>query len=332
MSKKELSRRDFIKGAGAAAGIAALGMLAGCGSKDPQPTQEAKGLYTPGEYKATAKGAVGTVMVTMTFSADAITDVVLNLDAETESIGQAAGEELKKALMDAQGAEITAVSGATLTSKAVMEAANKCIQQAKGEIPVEVIGAENNESGAANWLGAEPEVADIAETWDTDILIVGAGNGGLCAGAYAAKQGLKFRIIEKNTTTARVRGWYGVCDSEDALAAGEKPMDRAAMRTELKRFSSGKTNLKLWDTWFNESAAMHKFIKDCYAQYLPDAKVNVTVGSEARWPDEDPSHFFFPVEEHFWGFGEVDRNTIFRRIIEEEAGVAIDFSTALVKL
>ena len=38
MSKKDLSRRDFLKGAAGAAGVAAIGMLAGCGSKDPDPT------------------------------------------------------------------------------------------------------------------------------------------------------------------------------------------------------------------------------------------------------------------------------------------------------
>ena len=77
---------------------------------------------------------------------------------------------------------------------------------------------------------------------------------------------------------------------------------------------------------------MHKFVKDCYAQYLPDAKVTVTVGDEAHWPDEDTGRYFFPVEEHFWGFGEMGRNDIFRKIIEEEAGVPIDFNTTLVKL
>ena len=333
MSKKEISRRDFIKGAAGAAGVAALGMLAGCAKTPeatPPPEQKPQGLYTPGEYKATAKGAVSTILVTMTFSADAITDVVLDVSGETENYGQAAAEELRAALMEKQGAEIDAVSGATLTSKAVMEAANKCIQQAKGEIPVEVIDNSSAESGPANWLGTEPEVAKVDETWDTDFLIVGAGNGGLCAGAYAAKKGVKFRIIEKGTAPARVRGWYGVCDSEDAIAAGAPRMDRAAMRRSLKLQSTGKTNLKLWDTWFNESAAMHKFIKDCYGQYLPDAKVNVTVGDEATWPETEG--LYFPVEEHFWGFGEVDRNTIFQRIITEEAGVPIDFNTTLVKL
>ena len=38
-----------------------------------------------------------------------------------------------------------------------------------------------------DWLGASPEIGDITETKDTDLLIVGAGNGGMIAGAYASR-------------------------------------------------------------------------------------------------------------------------------------------------
>ena len=33
--------------------------------------------------------------------------------------------------------------------------------------------------GVADWLGEAPEITDIAETKECDLLIVGAGNGGL---------------------------------------------------------------------------------------------------------------------------------------------------------
>ena len=323
---KNLSRRDFLKGSVAgAAGLA----LASLGFHD---SARAAGLYTPGTYSATATG-IGTVIVTMTFSEDAITDVVLDVSAETASIGQAAAEELRNALMQNQSAEIDGVSGASLTSNAVMEAAAKCIAQAKGEIPVEVIGAaEDEEAAPADWLGTAPEVAeaDIAETIETDFLVVGAGNGGLCAGAYATSKGYKALVIEKGTTHARVRGWYGACDSEDMLAAGEAPMDRAAMRRELKKFSSGKTNLKTFSTWFNESAAMHNFVKACYAKYFPDMQVSVTAGDESHWPQPETTGYFFPAEEHFWGFG-ADRNDMFQQVIED-GGNQVLFSTPMVKL
>ena len=304
---KQLSRRDFLKGALAGSAAVALSSVTGMTAF----ADEAKGIYTPGTYSATATG-IGTVMVTMTFSADAITDVVLDVTGETASIGQAAAEDLRNALMQNQSAEIDAVSGATMTSNAVMEAANKCIQQAKGEIPVEVITHAEADAAPADWLGEAPEIAegDITETRDTDFLVVGAGNGGLCAGAYASSKGYKTLVIEKGTTHARIRGWYGACDSEDMLAAGEAPMDRAAMRRELKKFSSGKTNLKTFSTWFNESADMHKFIKECYAKYDPEAKLDVTFGDESS---------------------SIDRLDMFMKVIED-AGNEILFSTPMVKL
>lgn len=319
----ELSRRSFLKGMAGVAGAVAAGSM-GLG-----PALAEAGIYTPGTYSATEKG-INTVMVTMTFSADAITDVVLDVSGETPGYGLDAAEELKTRLMQAQSAEIDAVTGSTVTSNAVMKAAAKCIAQAKGEIPVEVIETAQDSSAPADWLGTAPEIAEdqIAETISTDILIVGAGNGGMCAAAYAAKQGLSFRVIEKGTTTARRRGWYGAIDSEDAAALGEPPVDRAALRNELKRYASGKCNLRAFNTWINESAAMHKFIKDCYAEYDPQATVTVTAGQEAVWPEAQG--FFFPVCEHYWG-GSMDRQEMFQKIVND-AGVQIDFQTELVKL
>ena len=359
---KTLSRRDFLKGAAAGvAGIAAMSVLGACSNADAttaaaaegattasgEPTTAGQtaaettaaktGAYIPGTYSATAQG-IGTVLVTMTFDEEKITDVVLDVSGETAGAGygQAAAEPLREALMAAQSAEIDGVAGASITSSAVKEAAAKCIAQAKGEIPVETPpAAGESETAAAGWLGEAPEIAEseITETWDTDILIVGAGNGGLCAAAYAAKKGLNFRVIEKGTDPARVRGWYGAIDSEDAAAANEPPVDRAALRNELKRYASGKCNLRVWNTWINESSAMHKFIKDCFAQYLPDATVEVTAGEEAVWPEAQG--FYFPVCEHYWSLPDgarVDRQDVFRQIVEQEAGVPIDFQTSLVKL
>lgn len=326
---KQISRRDFLKGALAGSAAAALGSVTGISA-----FAEGKGIYTPGTYSATATG-INTVMVTMTFSEDAITDVVLDVSGETESIGQAAAADLKAALMEKQSAEIDAVSGASLTSNAVMEAANKCIQQAKGEIPVEVIGTAAAEAGPADWLGEAPEIAesDISETWDTDFLIVGGGNGGLAAGAYAATQGYNFRVIEKSTTWARVRGWYGAIDTPEILEV-EPPCDRAAFLREMKKFSSGKANLKLFNTFLDESAAMHAFVKGCFNEFMPDAECLLTVGDEARWPAEDPFNFYIPVEEHFWTTpqGRPDRNELFTKVMKERGGVDVDYNTAMVKL
>ncbi len=90
------------------------------------------GTYTPGTYTGEAQGFGGIVSVTITVDNDKITDVTIVGDEETPNIGGAALETLKAQLLEKQSAELDAVSGATLTSKGVMEAAQAAIDAAKG--------------------------------------------------------------------------------------------------------------------------------------------------------------------------------------------------------
>ena len=92
---KSLSRRAFLR-TSIASGASLAAAAAGAAPA---------GIYRPGTYSAKTSG-IGEVTVTMTFDADRIIDVVLDVSHETPGIGQAAA---------------------------------KCIAQAKGEIPVEVI-------------------------------------------------------------------------------------------------------------------------------------------------------------------------------------------------
>ena len=230
---KNISRRDFIKGALAGGVTLAAGSALGVSA-----LAEEKGIYTPGTYTATGQGINGAVTVTMTFDTDKITDVVLDVSAETPSIGQAAAEELKAMILEAQSGDIDGVSGATMTSQGVMTAAKNCIAQAKGEATMEVI--QLDQGNEEDWLGTEPDIDDasVAETWETDILIVGAGNGGMCAAAYAAANGLNFRVIEQNPVVQDTRHWYGAIDSSAAKEAGVT-VNRKKLLSEISRYASG---------------------------------------------------------------------------------------------
>ena len=204
----KISRKGFIKIAAAAAmsGVTA-GALAACNAASGSAsasTSGAAGQYIPGTYEGTAEGISSTVKVTMTFSDSAVTDVVVDTSGETASYGAAAAEELKAA----GSAEIDGVSGSTITSDAVMKAAKSCYAQAKGEAVVSSVQLPTGDEN--DWLGKEPDIdeAAITETVDTDILIVGAGNGGMFAAAYAAANGLNFRVIEQNANVQDTRHWY----------------------------------------------------------------------------------------------------------------------------
>ena len=90
-----------------------------------------KGTYTPGTYTGEAQGFGGTVSVTITVDANKITDVTVKGDKETKTVGGAHLDELKDEILKAQSADIDTVSGATLTSNGVKEAAEKAIEAAK---------------------------------------------------------------------------------------------------------------------------------------------------------------------------------------------------------
>ena len=338
----KISRKGFLKIAAAAAmsGVTA-GALAACNtasSSSAAPAASgAAGTYIPGTYEGTAEGISSTVKVTMTFSDSAVTDVVVDTSGETASFGAAAADELREQLLAAGSAEIDGVSGSTITSDAVMKAAKSCYAQAKGEAVVSSVQLPTGDEN--DWLGTEPDIdeAAITETVDTDILIVGAGNGGMFAAAYAAANGLNFRVIEQNANVQDTRHWYGAVDSAAAKEAGEPATDKAKLLSEISRYASGKCDQLVVKTWINESAAMHDFMRsileDKYGWVC-----DFTSGSEAAWPAENAEHntdYLFPVQEHNYMASEsasgLARNELLLQYIQE-LGYDVDFKTSLAKL
>ena len=337
----KISRKGFIKIAAAAAmsGVTA-GALAACNAASGSAsasTSGAAGQYIPGTYEGTAEGISSTVKVTMTFSDSAVTDVVVDTSGETASFGAAAADELREQLLAAGSAEIDGVSGSTITSDAVMKAAKSCYAQAKGETVVSSVQLPTGDE--SDWLGKEPDIdeAAITETVDTDILIVGAGNGGMFAAAYAAANGLNFRVIEQNANVQDTRHWYGAVDSAAAKEAGEPATDKAKLLSEISRYASGKCDQRVVKTWINESAAMHDFMRsileDKYGWVC-----DFTSGSEAAWPAENAEHntdYLYPVQEHNYMASEsasgLPRNELLLQYIQE-LGYDVDFKTSLAKL
>ena len=337
----KISRKGFIKIAAAAAmsGVTA-GALAACNAASGSAsasTSGAAGQYIPGTYEGTAEGISSTVKVTMTFSDSAVTDVVVDTSGETASFGAAAADELREQLLAAGSAEIDGVSGSTITSDAVMKAAKSCYAQAKGEAVVSSVQLPTGDE--SDWLGKEPDIDEtaITETVDTDILIVGAGNGGMFAAAYAAANGLNFRVIEQNANVQDTRHWYGAVDSAAAKEAGEPATDKAKLLSEISRYASGKCDQRVVKTWISESAAMHDFMRsileDKYGWVC-----DFTSGSEAAWPAENAEHntdYLYPVQEHNYMASEsasgTPRNELLLQYIQE-LGYDVDFKTSLAKL
>ncbi len=157
------------------------------------------------------------------------------------------------------------------------------------------------------------------------------------AAAYAAANGLNFRVIEQNSAVQDTRHWYGAIDSAAAKEAGVPATDKAKLLSEISRYASGKCDQRVVKTWINESAAMHDFMRSI----LEDKygwTCDFTSGAEAAWPAENAEHntdYLYPVQEHNYRQSEsesgLQRNEALQQYIEE-LGYSIDFKTSLAKL
>ena len=260
---KEISRRSFLKGAAATAMSAAFLGVTGIQS----PKARAAASYTPGTYTATATG-MGKVTMTATFSEDAITDIVLDVSQETEGIGKAAGDTLVSQLMAAQSAEIDGVSGASLTSQAARECLNNCIAQASGidvSAVVETAPVEHDVWYDAEYFAKPDPITNIAETVETDVVVIGAGNGGLVAAASAADLGANVTVVEKNATWITWAGEMGAYNSKlmnEEYGIHYTDEELMEISNELCRYASYECDQRLINLWlFNSGRTMDWFVE-----------------------------------------------------------------------
>lgn len=203
--------------------------------------------------------------------------------------------------------------------------------------------AELASSGESDWLGSAPEIAEeeIAQTVETDLLIVGAGNAGMVAAATASDKGLDFVLCEKAEDVQQTRHWVGAVNTAWHKEANIK-IDQGKLLNELTRYASGKCRQDVWNTWIRESADTVDFVDGI----MKDAGMNIYLDTEGYDHETGGTDYFTPMIQHMWFdpkdaaevppclAGEVTqkpRNVVLREFIEGK-GNEIRFSHKLVKL
>ncbi len=151
------------------------------------------GGYTPGTYTASAAGMESDVTVTVTVDESSITDVTVDVSGETDGIGAAIGDEVIAQILEAQSADISGVSGATVSSTAVTAALTDALAQAQ--------------AGTAASDGSVSEAVENADETASDIpagygIAVREGSGETYTLPAAAETAAQTDEVEETETEA----------------------------------------------------------------------------------------------------------------------------------
>ena len=172
-----MSRRTLVLGAGAAAaaGILALDAAPAVAQGAEVPQTTATGSFV---------GKKGNVDVRIVMEGDRLADIIVS-SHETPGLGTAALEQLRDLILAGQTLNVDSMSGATLSSFALVNAVGEALDGAG--------------FSAAEWEGrAKAERVRTQELpAEVDVLVVGSGAAGMCAAIEAAEAGATVAVFEK---------------------------------------------------------------------------------------------------------------------------------------
>ena len=196
------------------------------------------GTYTGvGDSEIGGKGAIE-VSVTVDENG-VVTDIQVTKNGDTAGISDAAVETMPGRIMAAQSANVDGVSGATMTSEAI-----------KMAVLDAVTAAGLDTVKWSTYAATEAAKADDA-TYDTDIVIVGAGGAGMTAALTAAEKGADVIILESQAAvggnSVRATGGMNAADTpaQDENEFGESAGVEKTLKTARTTYADNVTITKL---------------------------------------------------------------------------------------
>jgi fumarate reductase flavoprotein subunit len=138
-----------------------------------------------GVYEGAANGRSGPVTTQITIKDGKIADVKVIKDGESAMISDAAKARIPQAIVDTQSLRVDGVSGATLTSQAIMAGAAEAVKKAGGS-PRDFYKAP-----------VKKQPSNAAKTYDTTVVVIGSGASGMAAAVRSQLLGNKTILIEK---------------------------------------------------------------------------------------------------------------------------------------
>ncbi len=154
----------------------------------------------PGVYRETVKGMHDGLVVEVTLSEKKIEKIVVVENHDTPGISAGAIESVPEAIVAQQSLSVDIVSGATMTSRGILEAVAQAITAAGGKVEefkkTKAANTEVSTTSGATEAAAEKR---LPAAWDKeyDVVVVGGGFAGLAAAHSAATHGAKTVLVEK---------------------------------------------------------------------------------------------------------------------------------------
>ena len=217
----------------------------GCGAKSASTSSDAG---VSGDFTATAKGFGGDVSVTLTLTDGAITGCTAEGKDETEGVGSQAIAKMPGAIAESGSIAVDGVSGATITSTAIKEAAAAALTAA-GLNPDDYKTAVESDATAED------------STVDADVVVVGAGGAGMTAAITAAAEGKSVVILESQSmvggNSVRATGGMnaGKTVYQDENEFGESAGVEKTLKTAAEKYADNETITALAKTVSEQWAA-----------------------------------------------------------------------------
>ena len=217
----------------------------GCGAK-PASTSSDAGVS--GDFTGTAKGFGGDVSVTLTLTDGAITGCTAEGKDETQGVGSEAIAQMPGEIAESGSIAVDGVSGATVTSTAIKEAAAAALTAA-GLNPDDYKTAVESDATAED------------STVDADVVVVGAGGAGMTAAITAAAEGKSVVILESQSmvggNSVRATGGMnaGKTVYQDENEFGESAGVEKTLKTAAEKYADNETITALAKTVSEQWAA-----------------------------------------------------------------------------
>ena len=217
----------------------------GCGAK-PASTSSDAGVS--GDFTGTAKGFGGDVSVTLTLTDGAITGCTAEGKDETQGVGSEAIAKMPGEIAESGSIAVDGVSGATVTSTAIKEAAAAALTAAG-------LNPDDYKTAVEKTGSAEDS------TVEADVVVVGAGGAGMTAAITAAAEGKSVVILESQSmvggNSVRATGGMnaGKTVYQDENEFGESAGVEKTLKTAAEKYADNETITALAKTVSEQWAA-----------------------------------------------------------------------------